>query len=55
MKRMTDDNEIFILLGAMVEKSLADRFKEQLGTVKTDEAIRLFIEMVAEGKLKLEA
>lgn len=49
-----EQDELYVLMGAMVETSLAQRFKEALGKVKTDDAIKVFIEMVADGKIKME-
>ena len=44
-----EDNPIYTLLGAVVEQSVAQRFKERIGNADPDEVLGTFIEMVADG------
>ena len=42
-----------IILGTVVEESVADKFRENLGDVSTEEAIRWFVYEVANGNIKI--
>lgn len=48
-----EDSPIYTLLGAVVEQSVANRFKERIGKADPDEVLGTFIEMVADGYIKI--
>lgn len=49
-----EQGNVYVVLGAVVEESIASKFKEKIGKAEPDEVIKALIEMVAFGELVIK-
>lgn len=49
-----EQGNVYVVLGAVVEGSIASKFKEKIGKAEPDEVIKALIEMVASGEIVIK-